>query len=63
MALTAGSRLGPYDIVSFIGAGTMGAVYKARDTRLTRHVAIKVLPRDTSPLVGALNWTAGLARK
>ena len=44
MALAAGTRLGPYEIVSFIGAGAMGVVYKARDTRLARHVAIKVLP-------------------
>ena len=43
MALTAGSRLGPYEIVVPIGAGGMGEVYKARDTRLERTVAIKVL--------------------
>ena len=44
MALPAGTRLGPYEIVSFIGAGTMGVVYRAHDTRLGRHVAIKILP-------------------
>jgi eukaryotic-like serine/threonine-protein kinase len=43
MALTPGSRLGPYEIVSAIGAGGMGEVYRARDTRLDRDVAIKVL--------------------
>ena len=43
MALSAGVRLGPYEIVSAIGAGGMGEVYKARDTRLDRTVAIKVL--------------------
>ena len=44
MALTAGARLGSYHIVSLIGAGGMGEVYHARDTRLNRDVAIKVLP-------------------
>ena len=44
MSLAAGSRLGPYEIVSPIGAGGMGEVYRARDTRLHREVAIKVLP-------------------
>jgi hypothetical protein len=44
MALPAGTRLGPYEIVSFVGAGGMGEVYRARDTRLDRSVAIKVLP-------------------
>ena len=43
MLLTAGTRLGPYEILSQIGAGGMGEVYEARDTRLDRTVAVKVL--------------------
>src|SRR5262245_7201347 len=43
MALGPGARLGPYEIVAAIGAGAMGEVYRARDTRLQRDVAIKVL--------------------
>jgi serine/threonine protein kinase len=43
MSLQAGSRLGPYEVLSLIGAGGMGEVYQARDTRLDRKVAIKVL--------------------
>ena len=44
MPLTPGEKLGPYEVLSPIGAGGMGEVYKARDTRLDRIVAIKVLP-------------------
>jgi serine/threonine protein kinase len=44
MSLVPGARLGPYEILSAIGAGGMGEVYKAKDTRLDRTVAIKVLP-------------------
>ena len=48
MPLANGARLGPYEIQAAIGAGGMGEVYKARDTRLDRTVAIKVLPPDVS---------------
>ena len=46
MSLSAGQRLGPYEIVSPLGAGGMGEVFLARDTRLDRQVAVKVLPRE-----------------
>ncbi|MGH9502725.1 MAG: protein kinase domain-containing protein [Terriglobales bacterium] len=68
MALASGTKIGPYEIVSLIGAGGMGEVYRARDSRLRREVAVKVLPpsfaKDTERLrrfeqearmVGALN--------
>ena len=42
----AGTKLGPYEILSAIGAGGMGEVYRARDPRIGREVAIKVLPAD-----------------
>src|SRR5215510_14587001 len=46
MTLSPGVRLGPYEILAPLGAGGMGEVYRARDTRLERTVAIKILPRD-----------------
>ena len=48
MDLSAGTRLGPYEIVAALGAGGMGEVYRARDTRLERSVAIKILPSHLS---------------
>ena len=48
MPLSTGDKLGPYEIISAIGAGGMGEVYKARDTRLDRTVAVKVLPEHVS---------------
>ena len=59
--LTAGSKLGPYEIQSALGAGGMGEVYRARDTRLDRTVAIKILPElsddaGVTHLNVILNW-------
>ncbi len=54
MTLQPGARLGPYEIVSPLGAGGMGEVYKAKDTRLDRFVAVKVLPASLASDVDAL---------
>ena len=53
MTLAAGSRLGPYEVLAPLGAGGMGEVYRARDTRLAREVAIKVLPSELASDPGA----------
>ena len=45
MSLTAGVRLGPYEILSLIGSGGMGEVYRVRDSKLKRDVALKILPK------------------
>jgi serine/threonine protein kinase len=44
MSLAAGTRLGPYEVLAPIGAGGMGEVYRGRDTKLNRDVALKILP-------------------
>src|ERR1039458_9075987 len=48
MSLTSGSRVGPYEVISAAGAGGMGEVYRAKDTRLDRTVAVKILPSHLS---------------
>src|SRR6516164_8354898 len=48
MALSSGTKLGPYEIQSALGVGGMGEVYRARDTRLNRTVAVKILPEHLS---------------
>jgi eukaryotic-like serine/threonine-protein kinase len=53
MPLASGAKLGPYEILSPLGAGGMGEVYRARDTRLDRTVAIKILPEHLSENVHA----------
>jgi serine/threonine protein kinase len=60
MSLDEGARLGSYEIIAPIGAGGMGEVYRARDTKLGREVAIKVLPKPSRETVSA--WLASSVR-
>lgn len=59
MILSAGIRLGPYRIVAPLGRGGMGEVYRAKDTRLDREVAVKVLPEHLATDPEALNVFIG----
>ena len=65
MALTSGTKLGPYEIESPIGAGGMGEVYRAKDTRLDRTVAIKILPThlsaNPSAATNSVPWQSGVS--
>src|SRR4029450_6710436 len=46
MSVAPGTRIGPYEVISMLGAGGMGEVYRARDSRLDRSVAVKILPES-----------------
>ena len=62
MALTSGKKLGPYEIVAPAGAGGMGEVYRALDTRLNRAVAVKILPSHAIPFPsGQGKWQVSTA--
>ena len=59
--LSPGTRLGSFQIAALVGAGGMGEVYRARDTRLDRDVAIKVLPARSPPILTV--WPASSAKR
>ena len=60
MALEIGSRLGHYDVIALIGEGGMGEVYRARDTKLDRDVALKVLPAEIAGNASTANNQRGV---
>jgi serine/threonine protein kinase len=62
MPLSAGEQFGPYQIVSLIGKGGMGEVYRARDTQLERDVAIKILPAVLAPNQSGSRGSSGKPR-
>ena len=61
MSLSPGTRLGPYAVVAPLGAGGMGEVYRARDSRLNRDVALKVLPETC--LTIRIAWRGSSAKR
>jgi serine/threonine protein kinase len=56
MSLAPGTRLGPYEILAPLGAGGMGEVFRAKDTKLDRQVAIKILPSLAPVPIRAICW-------
>jgi serine/threonine protein kinase len=63
MPLDSGTNLGPYQILAAIGAGGMGEVYRARDTKLKRELALKVLPEEFALDSGRMSDSSGKPRR